>query len=259
MRRSRAHRAPLGLAILLVFTLFVAAGCASVEMESEFRDDGGARHVVEATIEKSALEQLVSFGGGDLSRIFTAREEARRRAEAAGLEYESVDTAQLIGARVSKTVEDASDIGATFDQLFAQAVSGDSGTGDPSTSFNAVSGTFEQDGDRATLNMTIDSDRILGGLAGSGQAPLDQIASFVDITYSATLPGEIIETNGGQVDENTVLWNIPLTGQTEISAVAEGASGESSWLPVVGLLVLLVFLIAAAVYFFVIMQRRRVG
>lgn len=265
MRRLRRRCHTFVTLLSLVIVLLITSSCATVAMESDFREDGSARHTVETTIEKGALEQLASIAGADISQIFTAQDEAERRAEEAGLEYERIDTDRLIGARVSKTVDDARDIGATFNQLISQATAGVGGDGAERLQAvdGAVTGTYTQDGDRASIDMMVDSDRILGvlgGLAGGdGSLPIsiDQLSSFVDITYTASLPGEIVETNGGQVDDNTALWDIPLTGQTRIIAVAEGSgSGGSSLLPLIGLLVLLALLLGAAVFFFVVMQRR---
>ena len=267
MRRPGRQRHTFVTLLSLVIILLIASGCATVAMESDFREDGSAQHTVETTLERSALEQLASLAGADISQIFTAQDEAERRAEEAGLDYERIDTDQLVGVRVSKTVEDASDIGATFNQLISQATAGASSDGAERLQAvdGAVTGTYIDDGDRASIDMTVDSDRILGvlgGLAGGdGSLPIsiDQLSSFVDITYSASLPGEVIETNGGQVDDNTALWDIPLTGQTRMTAVAEASSGSnSSLLPLIGLLALLGLLLGAAVFFFVVMQRRRV-
>jgi hypothetical protein len=242
----------LATALLLAAALAIG-GCVQGELQSEYRNDGSARHSLETTIDRDAVEQLQALAGDEAGQldILTASEEAEERAEAAGLDFEPVSTDDRVGSRVSKEFEDGEDIGAAFDEIFTAST--DEGADVP---LGAVTGTFVQDGDDYRLTMTIDS-----GLLFTGFGEGDEIQGFspedlVEFSYTATMPGDIQETNGEEVDDDTARWEIPVSGVTEISAVSSGSSGSdsASLLIIVGLILLL--LIGAAVAVFLFTRRR---
>lgn len=228
---------PAALCVLLAATLL--AGCVDVQFESEFNEDGSALHAFQATIEREGLEQLESVGG-EMTTTFDP-EDGREQAEAAGFDFAPIDTDDEVGSRVSKTYDDGQNVGAALDDMLVATA--DEGTASP---VGAVTGTFVNDGDEYRLNLTVDSDILFAnsGVAEDSENVEDlgfgDLDSFIDITYTATMPGEISETNGRDLGDGKVEWELPLTGITEISAVSkEEGSGGAGLIAIVGLVGLL--------------------
>jgi hypothetical protein len=208
-------------------------------MDSEFNEDGSARHAFEATIDRDGLDQLNSFGG-EATDTFDP-EDGREQAEAAGFDYTAIDTDDEVGSRIAKTFDDGEQVGAAFDEMFGAGA--DEGAEVP---VGAVTGTFVKDGDEYRLNLTIDSDLLFSssGVTEDSEEAEDlgfgDLSSFIDITYTATMPGEISETTGTDLGDGKVKWDLPLTGKSEISAVSKaGSSGSGATIAIVGLVALL--------------------
>ena len=235
---SRYLRLPvMTLGALLAALLF--SGCVDVTLESQFNEDGSALHAFEATIEREGLEQLESFGG-EAETTFDP-EDGREQAEAAGFDFTPIDTDDAVGSRISRTYEDGEQVGAAFDEML-QATA-EEGTESP---VGAVTGTFVKDGDEYRLNLTIDSDILFAntGVTEDSEDVEDlgfgDLESFIDITYGATLPGEITETNGRDRGDGKVEWDLPMTGTTEITAVSKvEGSGGGALIAIAGLVALL--------------------
>jgi hypothetical protein len=248
-----AIRYPRLLTILAaVLTATLLGGCVDVTIESEYNEDGSARHSIQTTIDRDALEQLEESGGeGDTT---FDPEEGREEAEAAGFDYTAIETDDEVGSRVSKSFDDGEDVTAAFDELFTATAEEDT-----PAPVGAVTGTFERDGDEYRLNLTIDSDVLFAGstegIEDTEDTPFGNAEDFFDIVYVATLPGEIIETNGEDLGNGKVEWELPLTGVTELTAVSEADNGGGGALiAIVGLVALL--LIGALVAGFLFTRRR---
>jgi|GEM_PF-6734871 len=234
----RLSRLPVVLSLVLALFL---TGCVHIELESAFDSDGSALHAFKTTMEREGIEQLGSFGGDDGELTFDPNE-GREEAEAAGFTFESIDNDDEVGSRISKRYEDGEQVGVAFDEMFASST--DEGVDPP---LGAVSGTFVKDGDEYRLNLTIDSDILFADTPASGEEAeefegfgLGSLDSFFEITYTATMPGEIKETNGTDLGDGKVEWELPLTGLTEITAVSsEGSSGGIGGLLIIGGLVAL--------------------
>jgi hypothetical protein len=226
------------------------SGCIEVKIESEFDSDLSARHVFETTIEKEALEQLQSMGGEDTD-TFSDTEEIEREANEQGLDFERIENDERIGWRVSKRVEDSSDVGAALNEVFQGA--------DPEAepSSGGFSGTFTRDGDTFRLDLTVTSDEVFEGQEEDAEDLGMDMSQIITFVYIATMPGEVTETNGTKIGDNKVQWDIPLTGTTTLTAVSQetGGGAASSNLLLFGLIALL--LIGGAVAAFLFMQRRR--
>jgi hypothetical protein len=241
--------------MLLVAVLL--AGCVDAKLESEFNEDGSALHAFQVTIERDGLEQLESMGG-EMTTTFDP-EDGREQAEAAGFDYTPIDTDEEVGSRVSKTYDDGQNVGAAFDDMLVATA--DEGTESP---VGAVTGTFVKDGEEYRLNLTIDSDILFansGATEGSEEVEdlgFGDLESFIDITYTARMPGEISETNGLDLGDGKVEWELPLTGITEISAVSKDeGSGGAALIAIAGLVGLLA--VGALVGGYLFTRRRTPG
>jgi len=236
------------LGILLAALLL--GGCVEVQLESEYNEDGSARHAFEATIDREGIEQLESLGGEGTDTFDP--EDGREQAEAAGFEFTPIDTDEKVGSRIAKSFDDGEQVGASFDEMFS--VSADEGAEVPT---GAVTGTFVKDGDAYRLNLTINSDILFEDSVpeDAEDTGFGDPEDFVDITYIATLPGEITETNGNDLGDGKVEWELPLTGVSEITAISEvEGSGGGALLAIAGLVALLLVGGLVGGYFF---TRRR--
>ena len=252
MTASRFMRLSVSaLGVLLAGLLL--AGCVEVQMESEYNEDGSARHAFQMTIDREGIEQLESLGGEAEIDAFDP-EDGREQAEAAGFDFTPIETDDKVGSRIAKSFDDGEQVGAAFDEMFSAG--SDDGATVPA---GAVTGTFIKDGDEYRLNLTIDSDLLFENTGATEEETEDlgfgDLDSFIDITYAATMPGEISETNGNDLGDGKVEWNLPLTGTTEISAVSKTeGSGGSALIAIAGLVALLAIGALVAGYLF---TRRR--
>lgn len=222
------------LGVLLVALLL--GGCVEVQMESEFNDDGSARHVLVTTIDRDGLDQLESVGGEGTTTFDP--EQGREQAEAAGFEFTPIDNDEKVGSRIAKTFENGEQVGAAFDEMFnAFATEGST------PAIGAVTGTYVKDGDEYRLDLTINSDILFedsGATDEAADSGFGDLSSFIDMTYVATMPGDIKETNGEDLGDGKIQWELPLTGTTEITAVSEtGSGGSAGMIAVIGLVALL--------------------
>jgi hypothetical protein len=249
----RSVRVVRGWMLVLVAILLAAAnaGCVDLELSSDFRQDASALHSVELTIENTALDQLERISGQDLSLILDSTEAPAATAEAIGLDFERIESENLTGARVSREIVDSSNLGATFDDMLTSL---------PVEGFEipvgAVSGTFASDDDEYRLDMTISSDVLFASVQGQIEnAPVNP-GQVLDFSYIATFPGEVRETNGEKVGDNQVRWDLPLSGETQMTAVSGTERGSGSLL-FFALLALIVLLTALAVGYLVLRRRGR--
>ncbi len=226
-------------ALSVLFAAVFLAGCVDANLESEFNEDGSAVHAFQATIEREGIEQLESMGG-EMTTTFDP-EDGREQAEAAGFDFTPIDTDDAVGSRVSKMYDDGQNVGAAFDDMLVATA--DEGTASP---VGAVTGTFVKDGDEYRLNLTINSDILFAntGVTEDSEDVEDlgfgDLESFINITYAATMPGEITETNGSDRGDGKVEWDLPLTGTTEVTAVSKvEESGGGALIAIVGLVGLL--------------------
>ena len=248
----RAKRSTSLLAILLA-GLVAFTGCVSMEIESEFDEDGGAVHTMELTIDMSDLEQLGEMGEVDPFENF---DEAEEEASEEGFRVERIEDGDIVGVRLIQEVDDSSDLGDQLNRLFnAGAAEGED--------VAPFSGTFEKDGDDYALNLTVDgatlTDTAGEGLDDTGDLGIG-LDTIFEFTYTARLPGEIDEdaTNGRVIDDTVVTWDLPLEGSETLTAASStdgGGSGLILTLVVVGIIVLGVIALAAVI-FLVLMNRR---
>lgn len=236
--------------------LFAAIGllltsCLTVEVESEFDEDGSAVHVYQATIDREAMAEF-----GEMADEAETEAEFEQSAEAArdlGYEVEQIDTEQHIGLRLSREYEDSEDVGRILNDLFSV------GSDEPVSAF---SGSFTQDGDTHTLDVTIDGAALAGEdlTEEEGISPA-MLSGFITMTYTVRMPGELDEdaTNGRILDDGRVQWDLPLTGTETFIAVSETEGEGVSPLLLAGVIGLLFLFIAGAALLalFLIMRNRR--
>ena len=112
--------------------------------------------------------------------------------------------------------------------------------------FSAFS--YEFDRKTASLTATISAGDIAGD-AGAGDLPFDMSAltgEFFSANVVISMPGTVVEHNADEVlGDGTLVWEIPLSGSTEIFAKSSFGGSSNSWIVWVLGLVLLVGVVAA--------------
>lgn len=200
-------RATLSLAAtaLLLTTL---TGCFKVDMDLDVHADD----TVDGTIIAALDAQLAAMAEEDES-------ESLLDDLPEGAEVEEYDEDGLVGEKVTFTDVPLEE--------FADLSSGGEPDSDPFT--------LTRDGDEFVFEGTVDAQEMAGGdMAGDAPAD-DEFAqgmtemmerAFADAEFrvSITFPGEIRETNG-DVDGTTVTWDLDLTEDSRMHAVAADSSG----------------------------------
>jgi hypothetical protein len=218
--RWRASRAVVGCA----FILMTLTGCGSAEFASEFHADGSARHTLEISIPTSELSEA------DAARISSFFTKIDQQSADNGLDVVRFQSGPLLVFRVSREVENAEDVGAALNGLLnASGLNSSPGITAP------FSGVFRQEsrpvGGRAyELNLTANGDELFEAITQETGAtadpswPADLRESF-RVQYVATMPGRVTETNGMEADDGELIWDMPLTGVTTMTARSTLSSG----------------------------------
>ncbi|MFW6074328.1 MAG: LppM family (lipo)protein [Chloroflexota bacterium] len=237
---------------LLAAIIALIAGCVTVDVESEFEEDGSATHTMAVTIDTSMF-------GEEMAGEFEPEEDFDELEDAAaeeGFRVEQIQDGDIVGVRISTDVEDNSDLGDVINDIFnAQAEEGEV--------IDAFSGTFERDGDDYRLDLTVDGDELLQGagegMDGGGELEGLDMSTFFEMTYVASLPGEVDEdeTNGRVLDDGRVEWELPVSGSETMTAVSSTGGGGSNLALFLVIGIIILGLLAAVVIGFVIFITRR--
>ena len=195
----------------------VLAGCGSAEFSSRFNADGSARHTLEISVPTTELSEV------EAARIVAFFDQIDQQSADAGLDVVRYQSGPEIIFRVTRSVPDSIDVGAALNGLLnASGLNPAPGVIAPFT------GTFRQEsravgGRFYALDLTVDGDVLFETISeerGLGSDPSFPagLRDDVRVQYRASMPGRITEMNGRQQDDGTVIWDIPLTGTTAMSA-----------------------------------------
>ena len=227
--RSTRRRA---VASLLVFSVVLLSACTNASIGSTFSAAGNATHEVRVAVDRASIASDQASAVNDVLLL------VETRARAAGLDTRRISSTVEVGLLVSSSTDDATDAGAALNTLINSLLSGT--TSVPVAPFI---GTFGQDspalgGNEYQLTLVVDGALLraaIDALANELLAdtlPEDATTSF-EVTYQATMPGEIKETDGESIDSNTARWVLPLNAVTQVNAVS--SVGQSTpWLSIAG-------------------------
>ena len=131
--------------------------------------------------------------------------------------------------------------------------------------------TITRSGDTFTVAGVLDLGTGTTGATGALGGTAAELFESADIRVTLTFPGDVIDSNGDEVEGNTVTW-IPEFGERlEISATAsavddgdgeeipEGAGGDDGGSSLTLILIIVGALVVAAIVVFVIMSQRKKG
>jgi hypothetical protein len=242
---------PLALVVSLAI-----AGCGRMTFSSTFAEDESATHSVEVVFERGGMVEA------DAIRLQRAIDAAEARATEDGLAVARIDTPAEVGLRVMSTTTDASDVGAALNSLFNSL-----GVTEGDAPLAPFQGTFQRQSEAVggtgfELEMTVDGailyQAIVNVAPGNRQlATPEGVREIIEISYVATMPGTIRDTDGEQLDDNTTRWVIPLDSVSEMSVVSTvGKDSPWGWI-VVTIVVALAFVGAAGLGIATLLLRRR--
>lgn len=101
--------------------------------------------------------------------------------------------------------------------------------------------SYTTDGGQSTLEASIVSADIGGGLGDLPIDPTDITGDIFSANLIVSMPGTVIEHNADEVlTDGSLVWGIPLTGAIDVYAVSETSSGSASWIwwVIIGVLVI---------------------
>jgi hypothetical protein len=228
-------RARTFLILVSAVTLtFMLAACVQVDIESDFDGDGSATHAVALSADRAFLDDQMLSREIDAAIDFDAIE---RQAQAAGFEFERIDTTERLGARVWTQVDDNRDLGSILTELL------EASGGDIIPLSATFDGGFTESGGLggSTYRFELNADtRLLLGQAEDGideeieediESEFDvdlgpeMIPQFINFSYIVNMPGEITDHNGTELGSGRVQWDITFDGPQ--SFYAESGNGSS--------------------------------
>jgi hypothetical protein len=215
------------LFIFVLAALVLTACRAESNIIIDIEEDGSATISAEIGFDEEMLD-LLSQTGDDPAELFTQD----LPPEAEGFEPYSRADGDMTYYGVSKAVDDLEnnaflDLGQEFASDFA-------------------SFSYTTDGSRATLDASIAAADVGGGLGDLPIDPTDITGDIFSANLIVSMPGTVVEHNADEVrSDDALVWNIPLTGTVDVTAVSDLGSGSSSWILWVLIGVLAVGIIAA--------------
>jgi hypothetical protein len=255
----RPRRATSLVALSCGVLLALLSGCARMEIGSQFREDGSATHSIMVDFDRAALDDAA------LARVQQQLPVVERQARDNGYTTERIDTASDLGLRVTSTTDDATDPSAALNSLFNSL--NDNLEAGP---FAPFTGAYERQsgavgGNAWALDLTVDADLLYRGLmdalgVNAGALTIDDLRQNLTLSYVATLPGEVKDTNGERVDDATVRWDLPPSGTATLSAESKLAKkGSTAWFILAAIGSFIGVVLVAALVGVILLRRRRAG
>lgn len=235
-RQTRSRRLANMLVVLLCSVLLSA--CIDIEVRSEYRLDGTASHVIQIEI---AYVPADSTEHEDIESILTNLEQ---QITETGMDYERIDAPGLTTVRISGSTGEGQEAGASLNgMLNATGLNATPGVTAPFRgTFGSETGAIG--GSAYTLDLVVDGELLFNNIVIDRTGRDDEAhREAVSMTYVATLPGTISDTNGTQIDDDTVRWDVPFDAVTELKATSRtGSTGSAVLFIIVGVAAAIVIL-----------------
>jgi hypothetical protein len=247
------------MAVGAIALALLLSGCARLEIGSEFREDGSATHSIMVVFERGALDDAA------LTRVQQQIDVAERQARDNGYATERINTTSDLGLRVTSVTKDGADPTAALNSLFNSLNDNlDSGP------FAPFTGVFERQsgavgGNAWALNLTVDADLLYRGLmaalgANASGLTTDDLRQNLTLSYVATLPGEVKDTNGERIGDSTVRWDLPSSGSANLTAESKVTrKGSTAWFIVAAIGSFFAVALLGGLVGFLLLRRRRGG
>lgn len=251
---SGRRRRGASLLLLLLLSLLISA-CVDVELASEYRIDGSASHSIQIQVD------FVPSDREDVEDMEAILGDLRERSENSGLDFERTDETGRVTVRITGTTSEGQEAGAALNSMInATGISAAPGVAAP------FRGTFHREtgaigGSSYILDLSVDGEMLFESvvLERMSETTLDRQES-VTMRYVASFPGDVTSTTGTQLDDQTVQWEIPFTGVTELGATARtGGPGSAALFVVAGVAVAIIILAVAVFLGWYFARRRRLN
>lgn len=199
------------LFIFVLAALVLTACRAESNIIIDIEEDGSATISAEIGFDEEMLD-LLSQTGDDPAELFTQD----LPPEAEGFESYSRTSGDMTYYGFSGSVDDLEN------NAFLEL-------GDFASDFADFS--YTTDGDLATLEASIISADIGGGLGDLPIDPTDITGDIFSANVVVSMPGTVVEHNADEVrSDGSLVWSIPLTGAVDVFAVSDTGSGSASWI-----------------------------
>ena len=202
--------------LLLLAAGLLITGCVTMTAESDINEDLSGTHALTVTMDTEFLNSM-----GEEFSAEEAQEEITPDDVPEGYTVEPIEGENLVGAKISTTVEDSEPLGDVLNDLF-NARTTDGELIDP------FSGTLEKDGNEYRLSVTVDGNALSQSTAEEMQGSEDMgitMEELLEMTYTIKLPGELLETNGEELPDGRIQWTLPVDGTLEMTAASETEGG----------------------------------
>lgn len=255
-RRHRPRKQRwISVPLLLIVALLTLSACVDVELGSEYRSDGSASHTIQIRIE------FVPADREDVEDMNAVLADLEERTINSGLEFERSDESGVVSIRISGTTSEGQEAGAALNSLLnATGINASPGVTAP------FRGTFQREtgaigGSSYTLDLSVDGEMLFESVVIDRLSSNDQTSrSAVNMVYIATFPGDVTRTTGEKIADDTVRWEIPFTGVTDLSATSRtGGPGSIALFVVGGVAVAIIILIIAVALGWYLARRNRLS
>lgn len=241
--------------ISAVLGLFLTA-CGEAEFSSTFERDESGEHSLAFTVPRPEFESAMERQEADATLDLISNQAAE-----GGLRVERVLTQDHVTIRITTTDQTETETGAALNSLLnASGINANPGISAPFRgNFQRASGPVG--GNRFVLDMTVDGPDLYNSidvlaLRIRHEAPPEEVRENITITYVATFPGDVTETDGELIDDNVVRWAISADQQTSVYAESRLAGSGSAALFIAAGLVSLVAVMVLAVIVAILLNRR---
>lgn len=248
---------------LLIVPAMLLAGCFGLETDVEVNEDGSGSQTLRMTVPTSLLE----IAGEDvpsteeLQADFESDPETQAIRDAlaehdGSLEFFASEDGESFGFELKVDVPASDDFAAEVKRIVESLPEGEFNASD----FTPADFTLEKQGDEWVFSTSFEeiTADTLGEMAGdpAAAAMAEQFLSQMTFTYRLDLPGEVVEHNADEVEEDgTLIWS--LTGDeaagTTLSARSDVSSGLNT--PLIAGLIVAGLLVAGLIALF-LMRRR---
>jgi hypothetical protein len=210
--------------IFIVLTLVLAACRIESNIGLDIAEDGSAKLTIEVGFDDEFLALLGSQGGG-----FTEDDLLGDLISGTDGEFTERREGDM---NYFATTTDIADL-STWD-------------GDVDTAgFSNFSYSFDDEGARLSASLVPDDSSGLGGDLGFDPSAITD--DFISANLVVTMPGTVTSHNADEVRNGALVWNIGLTGTTEVSAESTFGGSDFPWLVILLIVVLIAALVGAIV------------
>lgn len=209
--------------IFIVFALVLTACRIESNVGLDIREDGSATVTIEIGFDDEFLELMGSQGGFTTDDFL-----GEIMSESDGTVIERRD-GDMNYYGVTTEVEDLSTWDADTD----------------ATEFTDFSYSYDDEGAQLTATITAEETGDFGGDFGFDPSAIT--GEFISASLTVRMPGTVTAHNADQVRDGALVWDIGLTGSTDVTATSAFGGSDFPWLVILLIVALIAALVGAIV------------